>query len=602
MAQPFFSSPYSFHPDLPSSCCARRASANLAVVNGGVEPSLEQLRADMFFGADDDEDSSSVETEASVEVSAAAARQAAHNTNSPGPLEKAMGASRSFGSIFHAAAVQQPAPSSLSPLQPQHSARAAWQQQQQGQQQGQQRSAVRQAGAPLSQSPIASGASFLPSSAQSIGIVGPLGSMRGATASPPGGYAGSRAAEHALPSGMLVSAGATGTAAAAAAASPASLIDLHSPGPQEAGWQHNAAQRQPYEQPQARPQQLFPDAAAATLQPRSVQRSSSNQGWAHFSDSLEVPPVQQHPSPQLQQGSGRAAAAYSPPVGSGVGPLGAAMSGAAMPKSISLPPPDSTPAWERVQQVAAAAAPLPQQAPLLRRWLSSQPQPSSRQQQQQQLQQQVARQQQQQASMASAMQSRREGVTTEWGPQASPGGGQASRSGHAAASQVLPAACRHTAHSPLAQGMGDVKRLAGLGQTEADTGMSATMVPRRGSSSGTSVVAAVGLHIQHDAFADVAAAAAVNVSEHMSNLRHTSSGDGGGGNPFKDSAGRGQQQGVPLSSQVTAGGRTLSSASSFGEWAGAWAGVGDGPLGSGARTSVQLPTGEPDTFPSFPQR
>jgi hypothetical protein len=94
----------------------------------------------------------------------------------------------------------------------------------------------------------------------------------------------------------------------------------------------------------------------------------------------------------------------------------------------------------------------------------------------------------------------------------------------------------------------------------------------------------------------------VNVSEHMSNLRHTSSGDGGGGNPFKDSAGRGQQQGVPLSSQVTAGGRTLSSASSFGEWAGAWAGVGDGPLGSGARTSVQLPTGEPDTFPSFPQR
>lgn len=33
-----------------------RPSANLAALNGGVQPSLEQLRPDMFFGADDAED------------------------------------------------------------------------------------------------------------------------------------------------------------------------------------------------------------------------------------------------------------------------------------------------------------------------------------------------------------------------------------------------------------------------------------------------------------------------------------------------------------------------------------------------------------------
>lgn len=33
-----------------------RASANLAAMNGGVQPSLEQLRPDMFFGVDDDEE------------------------------------------------------------------------------------------------------------------------------------------------------------------------------------------------------------------------------------------------------------------------------------------------------------------------------------------------------------------------------------------------------------------------------------------------------------------------------------------------------------------------------------------------------------------
>lgn len=33
----------------------RRPSANLAALNGGVQPSLEQLHPDMFFGADDDD-------------------------------------------------------------------------------------------------------------------------------------------------------------------------------------------------------------------------------------------------------------------------------------------------------------------------------------------------------------------------------------------------------------------------------------------------------------------------------------------------------------------------------------------------------------------
>lgn len=34
-----------------------RPSANLAAMNGGVQPSLEQLRPDMFFGADSDDES-----------------------------------------------------------------------------------------------------------------------------------------------------------------------------------------------------------------------------------------------------------------------------------------------------------------------------------------------------------------------------------------------------------------------------------------------------------------------------------------------------------------------------------------------------------------
>jgi hypothetical protein len=34
----------------------RRPSPNLASLNGGVPPSLEQLRPDMFFGLDDDDD------------------------------------------------------------------------------------------------------------------------------------------------------------------------------------------------------------------------------------------------------------------------------------------------------------------------------------------------------------------------------------------------------------------------------------------------------------------------------------------------------------------------------------------------------------------
>ena len=36
-----------------------RPSANLAALNGGVQPSLEQLRPDMFFGLDDDDDDAS---------------------------------------------------------------------------------------------------------------------------------------------------------------------------------------------------------------------------------------------------------------------------------------------------------------------------------------------------------------------------------------------------------------------------------------------------------------------------------------------------------------------------------------------------------------
>ena len=36
--------------------CVRRPSPNLASLNGGVPPSLEQLRPDMFFGLDDDDD------------------------------------------------------------------------------------------------------------------------------------------------------------------------------------------------------------------------------------------------------------------------------------------------------------------------------------------------------------------------------------------------------------------------------------------------------------------------------------------------------------------------------------------------------------------
>ncbi len=42
-------------PHHPLLAC--RPSATLAAMNGGVQPSLEQLQPDMFFGADSDDES-----------------------------------------------------------------------------------------------------------------------------------------------------------------------------------------------------------------------------------------------------------------------------------------------------------------------------------------------------------------------------------------------------------------------------------------------------------------------------------------------------------------------------------------------------------------
>lgn len=510
--------------------------------------------------------------------------------SSPGPLEKAMGASgRSFGSLFHGTPPHPPVPSSRSPPQQQHGASRFG-----TTESSEQHSEAGWLGA------VAGAAAAAAAANSSTGV---------SSSSPANDYAGGSRGPTSEAASSAKRPAATATAAGMAA-SPVSLLVLQSP-LEAARWQQK--QQPPSEQLQARPQQLFPD-AAATQTPPSVQRSASNQGWATFGD--EPSPLG---TPFMRQasGSGRANGGGGLLLDTGsMGPLGMAMSGAMLRQaSGGVPPADSsTPPRERVEepwQQQHVPSSSPQQQPRLPPSLSQQQQQQQSYSQQQQQQHSCSQQQQQQQqaepvapSPPPSQHHLLDRVSSGWGPVAGYDGGAHQPAAHS----PLPVACRHTAHSPLAQGMFTVQRLASIpppnSRPSGGGGGGGTGTPRRGSSSGASVVASVGLTVQHDAFAAVAAAAAVDASERMPSHRHTSSGGSvGSGNPFRDPPAAPAHQ-AALSRQLTGVGRTTSSASSFGEWSAAWP-TGDGPLGAGMPASSSgtghTPTAELAAFSLSPR-
>jgi hypothetical protein len=373
----------------------------------------------------------------------------------------------------------------------------------------------------------------------------------------------------------------------AAPATHASLIDLLSPSLDAA-----RPQQRWQDAPSARPQQLFPDAtaaAAAAWAPAALGAhcsSVSNPGWATFEETLAAALPQQDAVAVTRErsiASGGGSGVGASLLDASVGPLGLAMSGSALGgSSSSLPPPDagllrqhaSQPPLHAQQQQSSRqahqAAPAPPAA--------APPLPASLSLQRQREEQQAAhklqgRVQQHQQAPLKATPLQIDGVSAGWGPMSVP----------------LPPVCRHTAHSPLGQGMDVVHHLASLNAeaSRRSSGGVSSATPRRGSGSGSGSTVA-GLHVKPDAFADVAVAAAVQVAESMPAHRHISSASSlGRANPFRDPA-------PPLAAQRSGGRRTLSTTSSFGEWSSAWPVSGDGPLGSGAlvMNGVQPPAPE----------
>lgn len=477
----------------------RRPSANLAALNGGVQPTLEQLRPDMFFGAEDDDDASSVASDAGIE----AVRPAAAHSGA-GPLGAAMGASRSFSALFSASASGSYSPPvlSLPPL-----------------------GASSRAGASMQHGASRLGSVEVPEPPQQQ--VQPAAAAGGAhvPSKAGGGTAGKAIALEAAAGG-----------AAASAAAPA-LVDLLSPAQEAARWRQR---QQHFNLPHTTPQQLFAAAPMVQVQQRSAAPYSSS--WATFGEQ----------APEAA-GAGGAAASFGSPVARpesaarqpimlepSVGPLGSgAMSSVVRQyssKGAATYPPLSP--FEPARQ-AALPPPQVQQAP-------AEPQPPPQQSQAQQLQavqppqllmvqQSLLRQLTPQPAPQSVL---LEGLSSGWATfgDAVPASCQASR-------PTLPEVCRDSIHSPLAMGFAAVHR-----HSSSVSGSMGT--PGRGStSSGGEAPASGGLQarlsVTKDAFAEVTQLAAAEASQH---LHHRSSSGGVGAGT---GAGAAQHQAAPRTSSTS---------------------------------------------------
>jgi hypothetical protein len=551
-----------------------RPSANLAAMNGGVQPSLEQLRPDMFFGADSDDES--VASDASLEPPRPTTSQA---RNSAGPLGAAMGASPSFGALFQApsSGAYSPPVLSLPPLGV-----------------GSRAGGPAQHGGTLRMSSQHGASRFGPVDQQAEPGSGPAAA---AAHSPSQAGYGAAALEPvadrwaAAAAAGAAAVSAAGLASAAGAASPA-LADLVSPAQEAARWrQRQHAQNHPHAGPT--PQQLFGSpsrSATAAAQQRSSSAAETSKGWATFEDA--APASTSYGSPAARQESATRAPIELAPA---AGPLGAAALGSAVLQQTSglaggttvtqqaAPSPYQPPEWlhPAPQQVVKEQPPPPAQEVQLHQADQQHQQPAAGQAQQHPSQEQHVQPAHLQAAAAlpgTQQQQQATQLPTQHAPQSVLFQGMAAgwatfgeQPAAVAHQPALPPMCRDSIHSPLAQGFAAVHRHTSSGTVPSPLGASLAMAngasgmaPLRSSSCGgaspplrsSSSSAASGANLQHsplsvtqDAFADAVSMAAVQASEQLASPRRRSS--AGGSLPPPPPALQGQLSGAAWRSSST---------------------------------------------------
>lgn len=520
--------------------------------------------------------------------------------NSAGPLGAAMGASRSFGSIFQApsSGAYSPPVLSLPPLGV--GSRAGGPMQHAGTMRLSAQHGTSRLG-PADQQPE-----------QGSGMAATIGFAASAAYSPsekdgsgPAALEAVADRRSAAAAAWAAAVSAAGLASAAGAVSPA-LADLVSPAQEAARWrQRQYAQNHPHAGPT--PQQLFgspPRPPAAAMQKQSSSRAEPPKGWATFEEAAAVPTSYGSPA-ALPEAAERTPIVLAP----AAGPLGAAALGSSVLQQTS-------------GVVAATAAsqqlpPSPYQAP---EWLHPAPQPVAREQaaqttQQPQLeqaeqhrqqipaapvQQQAAQQQHVQpahcqadhALPSGAQQQQLKQAPSQHAPQSVLFQGMAAgwatfgdQPASAAHHPPLPPMCRDSIHSPLAQGFAAVHRhtsssgnvpspLGASLAASSSAGMAPLAMPPLRSSSSS---AASGASLQHsplsvtqDAFADAVSMAAAQASEQLASPRRRSS--AGGSLPPPPPV---------LQAQLSGGAWRSSSSSSWAEYAAAPAAAEHGePAGS----------------------